>query len=177
MRAPKGHNWPGTNSKALNIDMKILRLWPILLLVLPTFLQASYRRTSPNDSNSVQLLQSRERSIFQSTEHDSQFVDVPHAAISFHRCENTRPPEALATPNPLITSTEEIDKVTVSFIVGTDGKVHSPLILEGDDVGQDRLVLEAIMHWRYRPATCNGAPTEMEGKVSFRAAEHLIVLE
>jgi hypothetical protein len=148
-------------------SMKDLRLWPILLLVLPAFMQASTLPAATNGTKSVLSLQSRESSIFHSTERDSQFVDLPHAAISPNQCENTRPPEALATPNPLITATDEDDKVIVSFIVGTDGKVHSPLILEGDDVDQDRLVLDAIAHWRYRPATCNGAPTEMEGKVQF----------
>jgi TonB family protein len=57
--------------------------------------------------------------------------------------------------------------VTISFIVGTDGKVHSPLILEGGGPRLDRMVLEAVRQWRYRPATCNGVPTESEAKIEF----------
>jgi TonB family protein len=58
-------------------------------------------------------------------------------------------------------------KVTVSFIVGTDGRIHSPLILESAGPSEDNVVLRAVSGWRYRPATCNGVPTEAEGKIEF----------
>jgi TonB family protein len=57
--------------------------------------------------------------------------------------------------------------LVVSFIVGIDGKVHSALVLQGGDDWSDRLVLQVVRHWRYRPATCNGVPTESEAKVQF----------
>jgi TonB family protein len=57
-------------------------------------------------------------------------------------------------------------KVKVSFIIGTDGRVHSPLILESAGAG-DRTVLRTVRTWKYRPATCNGVPTETEGKIEF----------
>jgi len=28
-------------------------------------------------------------------------------------------------------------------------------------------VLDTVLSWRYRPATCNGVPTEAEGKIAF----------
>jgi len=62
---------------------------------------------------------------------------------------------------------ESSAKITVSFIVGTDGRVHSPLILESAGVSEDRTVLNAVRSWRYRPALCNGVPTEAEAKVEF----------
>jgi TonB family protein len=57
--------------------------------------------------------------------------------------------------------------VKVSFIIGTDGRVHSPLILESSGMVGDRHVLRTVRSWRYRPATCNGVPTEIEGKIEF----------
>jgi len=27
--------------------------------------------------------------------------------------------------------------------------------------------LQTVRYWRYRPATCNGVPTEAEGKIEF----------
>jgi len=58
-------------------------------------------------------------------------------------------------------------KVKVSFIIGTDGRVHSPLILESAGATGDRSVLRTVRAWKYRPATCNGVPTETEGKIEF----------
>jgi TonB family protein len=96
----------------------------------------------------------------------SQYVDVPHVS-SLPACANVQPPEALTTPNPLITSHADGRKVKVSFIIGTDGRVHSPLILESAGIAGDRRVLQTVRTWRYRPATCNGVPTETEGKIVF----------
>jgi len=45
--------------------------------------------------------------------------------------------------------------------------VLSALILESAGLAGDRHVLQTVRTWRYRPATCNGVPTEIEGKVEF----------
>jgi TonB family protein len=82
-------------------------------------------------------------------------------------CEASEPPEPLATPNPLIDIAEPSGKVSVSFIIGTDGRVHSPLILESAGPVEDRTILDTVRSWRYRPAMCNGAATETEGKIEF----------
>jgi TonB family protein len=58
-------------------------------------------------------------------------------------------------------------KIKVSFIVGTDGRVHSPLILESSGTSEDHAILNTVRAWRYRPAMCNGVPTETEGKIEF----------
>jgi len=78
-----------------------------------------------------------------------------------------RLPEALATPDPLLDGTDLNAKVSVSFIIGTDGRVHSALIVESAGPSEDRTVLDAVRFWRYRPAMCNGVPTEAEAKVEF----------
>jgi TonB family protein len=82
-------------------------------------------------------------------------------------CEASQPPQALATPDPLLPGSEGRARIAVSFIIGTDGRVHAPVILESSGGIQDQGVLEAILGWRYRPATCNAAPTETEGRVEF----------
>jgi TonB family protein len=82
-------------------------------------------------------------------------------------CEAAQPPQALATPDPLVDAPVATTTISVSFIIGTDGRVHSPLILESLGPSGDRIVLDAVRAWRYRPATCNGVPTEVEGKIAF----------
>jgi len=96
----------------------------------------------------------------------SQFVDVIHVS-SRPSCQDVQPPEALATPDPLFAPAARGEKITVSFIIGTDGRVHSPLILQSAGLAGDRRVLQTVRMWKYRPATCNGVPTEIEGKIEF----------
>jgi hypothetical protein len=108
----------------------------------------------------------RERGVWISALRQSQFATVAHTSAR-PSCEVSEPPEALATPDPLLEIPDSKTKITVSFIVGTDGKIHSPLILESAGASEDRTVLNAVRSWIYRPAKCNGVPTEAEGKIQF----------
>ena len=96
--------------------------------------------------------------------HISEFAPMaPPLARS--SCADSRPPEALATPDPVV----QLDdlRVRVSFIVDADGRVESPFILESAGTSDDDAVLRAVRYWRFRPALCNGVPTEMEARVRF----------
>ena len=108
----------------------------------------------------------REHELSRTLKRASQFEDVPHISWLWS-CEQNQAPVALATPDPLLTPAGRGKKVRVSFIIGTDGHVHSPLILESAGMAGDRHVLDTVRRWRYRPATCNGVPTETEGKIEF----------
>jgi TonB family protein len=88
-------------------------------------------------------------------------------ASAGNNCEASQPPEPLATPNPLLDIAEPSAKISVSFIIGTDGRVHSALILESAGPAEDRTILDTVRSWRYRPAMCNGAATETEGNIEF----------
>ena len=82
-------------------------------------------------------------------------------------CEASLPPEPLATPSPLLDVAEPGSRVSVSFIIGVDGRVHSALILQSAGPSEDRTILDTVRSWRYRPAMCNGAATDTEAKVEF----------
>lgn len=139
------------------------RLWPLFLIfVIPA--AASVQAASPHFRQAVLL--EREHKLWKTPIRASQFSDVPHVSARA-RCEDTQPPEALTTPNPLMVPAAAGIKVRVSFIIGADGRVHSPLILESAGPVGDRNVLQTVRAWRYRPATCNGVPTEAEGKIEF----------
>lgn len=100
---------------------------------------------------------------------EAPIVTLHHAEFdrTSQKCELVQAPEALATPDPLLNPTDPDSKVAVSFVIGIDGRVHSPVILESAGSSEDDRVLRALRLWRYRPATCNAAPTEMESKVEF----------
>ena len=139
------------------------RIWPaILLMLLPALSGGSASVKSVHSANPEQ----RERQLSRTLRRAAQYIDVPHIS-SRPACAAVEPPEALTTPDPLFTTAANGRKVRVSFIIGTDGRVHSPLILESAGVAGDRRVLQTVRTWRYRPATCNGVPTETEGKVEF----------
>jgi TonB family protein len=136
--------------------------WPtVLFLAIPVCTLAV---SAPAPGSHAAQLERRERQVAKAPNRNSQFSDVPHVS-SQPACEDVRPPEALTTPDPLFAP--EGGRVRVSFIVGTDGRVHSPLILESAGLAGDRRVLQTVRTWRYRPATCNGVPTETEGKIEF----------
>lgn len=139
------------------------RFWPwLLVFAIPcsaTLPSALPRPAHPG-------LQSREQKAWKAPTRASEFSEVPHVSAR-SRCEDTQPPEALATPDPLLVPAAKGAKIKVSFIIGADGRVHSPLILESAGPTGDRNVLQTVRSWRYRPATCNGVPTEAEGKIEF----------
>lgn len=142
------------------------RIWRLFLtLFVPALALASTATPSLRVSRPSSLA-IREQQIWREPVRDSQFADVPHTTAR-SRCEETHPPEALTTPNPLLDGADPEVKVKVSFIVGIDGRVHSPLILESAGSSEDRTVLETVRRWRYRPAMCNGVPTETEAKIEF----------
>jgi TonB family protein len=138
------------------------RIWPAILLFLPV-VAVAVSTTVPRLRSAT--LEQRESQMSRTLARASQFVDVLH--ISRPACQDVQPPEALTTPDPLFTPAARGQKVKVSFIIGTDGRVHSPLILVSAGLAGDRHVLQTVRTWRYRPATCNGVPTETEGKIEF----------
>jgi len=151
----------------------MIRIWPktwtslmIAGVLCSGICSASITFSQPAVRSLKPTLQDREQAIWRLPVRDSQFTDVPHSA-ALGKCELTRPPEALTTPNPLLDTAASEMRIRVSFIIGTDGKVHSPLVLESVGQTEDRAVLQTVRSWRYRPGMCNGVPTETEGKVEF----------
>ena len=142
------------------------KLWPLLwTLIFPSLVLASTTFPTPRISRLAPLC-IRERQLWRAPVRNSEFADVPHTSAR-SRCRQTQPPEALATPNPVLGYSDPSIRVKVSFIVGADGRVHSPLILESAGTVEDHTILETVRTWRYRPGMCNGVPTETEGKVEF----------
>jgi TonB family protein len=141
------------------------RIWGVLVLLLA--IQSLAWSAIPSEQQlRPPITEQRELQLSATLTRASHFVDVPHTAWRWS-CEQVQAPVALATPDPLLTPAGHGKSVRVSFIIGTDGHVHSPLILQSAGYAGDRHVLDTVRHWRYRPGTCNGVPTETEGKIEF----------
>ena|SRR6478672_706887 len=145
--------------------MSLRRLWFLGSMVLvPALCLASAGSVVAQIAGRQGSLAEREHHMWSSAVHGSEFAAMAHPAARTE-CGAVQPPQALATPDPLLGETDLNAKV--SFIIGTDGRVHSALILESAGPNEDRTILDAVRFWRYRPALCNGVPTEAEAKVEF----------
>jgi TonB family protein len=141
-------------------------LWSLLLIASAPALCLAPNGPSPRVLGGQVPLSAREHQVWIPAAHGSEFAAVPHTRVR-SSCAATRPPEALTTPDPLLDAAATNIRVTVSFIIGTDGRTHSPFILDSAGPAGDRTVLNAVRSWRYRPAMCNGVPTEAEGTIEF----------
>jgi TonB family protein len=111
-------------------------------------------------------LAGREQSLRRIPVHTAEFAPV-YESLTLPPCREVRPPEALLTPDPPIPNLDDDLHVRVSFIVGADGRVESAFILNSGGRARDQAILRAVRRWRYRPALCNGVPTNMEAQVTF----------
>jgi TonB family protein len=141
--------------------MPLRKLVAVLLVLFPGLCLG--KSDGITESQNTVIL--REHRVWSSPKRETEFATIGHTSRS--SCEATRPPEALATPSPLLDNPKANAKIKVSFIIGTDGRVHSPFILESAGPSDDQVVLDAVRTWRYRPATCNGVPTESEARIGF----------
>ncbi len=107
-----------------------------------------------------------EKTLRRAPAHISEFSPVSEP-LALPKCGDVRPPEALLTPDPLLHVQDDDLNVRVSFIVGSDGHVHSAFVLDSGGSAEDQIVLRAVRFWRYRPALCNGVPTDSEARVRF----------
>ena len=137
-----------------------------LVALLVLFFSSWLALASVSKFSPFKLTHDQEQAWAAAVKRVSEFSSVPRTTAR-NSCEASRPPEALATANPLLEPASPSDHVRVSFIIGTDGRVYSPFILESAGPAEDRIVLNAVRSWRYRPATCNGVPAEAEAKVGF----------
>ena len=111
-------------------------------------------------------LSQSERCLRRVPAHISEFTPISEP-LALPKCGRVRPPEALLTPDPLLPADDDDLLVRVSFIVGSDGHVHSAFVLTGTRFDEDEAVLRAVRQWRYRPALCNGVPTDSEARIRF----------
>jgi TonB family protein len=150
----------GTSRKALTAIVSLLGLSGVLAWCTVT--SPSPSRVIPNRVPLTQL----EKTMRRVPAHISEFSPVSQP-LAQPKCGNVRLPEALLTPDPLLHVQDDDLDVRVSFIVGSDGHVHSAFVLDSGGPDEDGIVLRAVRFWRYRPALCNGVPADSEALIRF----------
>jgi TonB family protein len=81
------------------------------------------------------------------------------------QCASAQPPRALNLSHAALVAIPDNAKILVNLIIGTDGEVYSPFVVNGVGSSLDRKVVETVRRWHYRPALCNGVPTDAEVKI------------
>src|SRR5262249_7161739 len=117
------------------------RIWPAILLLTVNVCAFSANTPAPNLHTTSLLTPEYEMSPIM--HRASQFATVANISES-PSCEDAQPPQALSTSSPLFAASSYGHKVKISFIIGTDGRVHSPLILESSGLTGDWHVLQAV---------------------------------
>ena len=151
-----------------------LRRALILLLLAFSCMPASSSavrplRVNPRRISQSLTVQSLHRESHRASAHIAELTtDAPFAVPT---CESIQPPEALVTSDPLLPLEPDGPFVGVSFIIGSDGRVHSAFVLFSGGADEDAAVLRAVRSWRYRPALCNGVPTDFEVRERFSIHE------
>ena len=157
-----------TSAKMKTASRKALAA--VVLLVGPSGMPAWCAVTPPSPSTVISHrtpLTQLEKTLRRVPAHISDFSTL-WEQLALPKCGNIRLPEALLTPDPLLNVQDDDLHVPISFIVGSDGHVHSAFVLESGGLGEDQIVLRAVRFWRYRPALCNGVPIDSEAQVRFR---------
>ena len=130
----------------MNGQSKVKTLPSLLLLLLMSASLAWPSASMSQRANAQPIsLSQLERSLLRVPAHISEFSPVSEP-LALPKCGLVRPPEALLTPDPLL---------------------HSAFVLTGARSDEDEAVLRAVRQWRYRPALCNGVPTDSEARVRF----------
>lgn len=83
-------------------------------------------------------------------------------------------PQVIYDPEPSFSDEARKSKtqgiVLLMIVVGTDGKPYNIRVQQSLGMGLDEKAIEAVNHWRFRPATFNGEPvaTQIAVEVNFR---------
>ena len=83
-------------------------------------------------------------------------------------------PQVIYSPEPSFSDEARKSKtqglVLLMIVVGPDGKPYNIRVQQSLGMGLDEKAMEAVSHWRFRPATFNGQPvtTQIAVEVNFR---------
>jgi TonB family protein len=91
------------------------------------------------------------------------FVPPEGAKESVNCLGPVKPPTVVHQMDPTPPrSSSGTNIVTMSVVVGTDGKPHDLRVTSAPNRDYDQAALAAVQQWRFKPATCDGEPMETQ---------------
>jgi TonB family protein len=105
---------------------------------------------------------------------DASLFSPPLGAVEIGRCmAGATPPKAESTPDPMFPAGERghTSTVRVRMVVDVKGKPQNVEVTRSGGKAFDKMAVEAVQKWRFKPAMCNGEamPMQIEADVSFRS--------
>jgi TonB family protein len=89
------------------------------------------------------------------------FAPLSGGKESAHCLSHPQPPTVIQ-PAPAVAPRKGDAMVTLSLLVGTDGKPREVQVVGSVDNDYDEAALEAVRQWRFKPASCEGQPIEVK---------------
>jgi protein TonB len=81
------------------------------------------------------------------------------------------PPKEIDAPPPKPTFDEGKRPIIITVLIGVDGLVHEPKIIQSSDSERaDANALEAVKTWKYKPATQDGVPVPVRINIEIHRA-------
>ena len=96
--------------------------------------------------------------------HTAHFIPMRDGA---NACEQFTAPEALSTREPLDFGADA--SARLNFVVSASGHVNGVVILGLSGQLDQQALVEAVIGWRFRPATCDGAPIDSEATLDLQS--------
>ena len=91
--------------------------------------------------------------------HDAEIIDA-------FKDPSVKAPRPLHTPEPKYSRSARKQKiegvVTLSVVIGTDGKAHDVKVVKSLEPSLDANAIEAVKKWKFAPATKDGRPVAVE---------------
>ncbi len=96
---------------------------------------------------------------------DAALFTAPDGAKEsvFLSCQSpVKPPTKVYDPNPERPKTSGAQTpVVINTAIGTDGKTHDLSVASTPNPDFDKVALEAVRRWTFKPASCEGEPVEV----------------
>jgi feruloyl esterase len=99
---------------------------------------------------------------------DAANFECTHDAEIIHtiKDQSVKAPRALHTPEPKYSRSARKQRiegtVTLSMIIGTDGRAHDLKVVKSLEPSLDANAIEAVKNWKFAPATKDGHPVAVE---------------
>ena len=96
--------------------------------------------------------------------HTAHFIPMRDGA---NACEQFTAPEAVSTREPLDFGADA--SARLNFVVSASGHVNGVVLLGLSGQLDQQALVEAVIGWRFRPATCDGAPIDSEATLDLQS--------
>jgi TonB family protein len=126
-----------------------------------------HRITAKRGSNT--LLEVNVERVALDSEVDARLPDPPEGAIQRSGCLAPTLPKLKRSEFPgfpmNIPAANREGQVIFYVLIGSDGTVHNPVVIQTAGESWDSAALDALRRWQYEPAKCGDTPVEFETEV------------